>query len=598
MGISNKKKWKANGSKHKRLDITFFIMLGIMGIVALRFGILMIISHSFYEKLASGSHEVYSQLFATRGSVYIQDSRTKEEFPLAINRDVFFVYANPQEIKEYTIKQEIDFETFIQTIVTEVGDILVFDEDQKEGMLKKLRKDRDPYEPIKKQVEEDIVDSIKEKELAGIHFLRQSVRYYPEHELASNVIGFLGKTEEGNDIGRYGIEGYWEKELAGVSGFFEGLKSAKGRWIPLGGSETKASKDGVDLLLTIDRTLQFHACDTLKKAMELYEAEDAALIIMDPRTGAIRSMCSFPDFDPNTYGHVETVESYNNATIFTPYEPGSIFKPITMAASLNEEVITAQSVFYDSGQRDAGCIYPIRNADGKVYKDQSMSGLLENSVNTGMVWVAEQVGKQTFKQYIEEFGFGIKQGILMDTEASGSLETLNRRDNDDMDCYTATASFGQGISVTPLQVVTAFSAIANGGTLFQPYIVEEIRHTDKAFEKTKQKELRRVISTRTAATVSSMMVNVVDKGHAKLARVPGYYVAGKTGTAQIAEKGIYIDATNHSFVGFAPVEDPQFVMIVKLGRPKSGKYSSATSAAVFGDIAQFILQYYGVAPTR
>ncbi|MBU0660566.1 penicillin-binding protein 2 [Patescibacteria group bacterium] len=593
------KKWSEKKSvKDVRLNALFFIIFGILCIVAVRFGILMIWSHSFYEQLANGFQEVSAQLFPTRGNVYIQDSRTKEEFPIAMNRDVFLVYVNPKEIKEYSVRKKTDVEELTLNMTKYLSEVFGFNEEEQSSLQAKLQKYNDPYEPLKKQVEEKIIEEIRQRDYPGVYFLRQSIRYYPEENLGAHIVGFVGKDETGEDIGRYGIEGYWQEELAGVSGFFEGIKSAKGSWIPLGGKKLEESKDGVDLLLTIDRTLEFSACGILKKAVDLYEAEDGSVVIMDPYTGAIRAMCSFPDFDPNNYGQVTEGGVYNNKSIFTAYEPGSIFKPITMAASLNEKVITPQSVFYDSGEREVGCLHPIRNAENKIYKDQSMSGLLENSVNTGMVWVAEQIGKNTFRQYIEDFGFGVKEGIELDTESSGTIDTLYKQESDNMDCYASTAAFGQGITVTPLQVVTAFSAIANGGTLMKPQIIEEIRYSDGVVESVEPKEVRRVISKHTADMVSAMMVNVVDKGHAALAAVPGYYIAGKTGTAQIAERGIYIEETNHSFVGIIPADNPRFVMMVKLGKPKNGKYSSGTSSAVFGDIAQFILQYYGIPPSR
>ncbi|PIT86346.1 MAG: hypothetical protein COU33_03680 [Candidatus Magasanikbacteria bacterium CG10_big_fil_rev_8_21_14_0_10_43_6] len=571
-----------------RLRMASFGFLGIAVIIILRLFALMVIQHDVYAQLAQGSHELLAQLFPRRGSIYIQDVRSGERFPFAINRDVFTMYADTREIENDEVAE---------SIAEEVAALFEYDEEKKLQLFIKLNKPNDPYEPIERKLEESFVEMVTEKEIPGIHFTREQERFYPEKNLAAQVVGFVGKNETGSDTGRYGIEGYWQDELAGSSGFFEGIRSAKGYSIPLAGKVFEQARDGVDLTLTIDRTLQYKACERLRVGLAEYGASSASLIIMDPKTGAIRAMCSLPDFDPNLYSKVESIEQYNNTTIFTPYEPGSIFKPIAMAAAINEELLTPNSIFYDSGSKEGLCRTPIRNANVKIYKDQTMTGVLENSINTGMVYVAEQLGKKKFRHYVELFGFGTKEGLELNSEISGTIDTLSLNKGDDIDCYAATASFGQGITATPIQMTTAFSALANGGVLMKPYIVDEIHYPDGKVEKIRPVEIRSVVTPRTAALVSGMLVNVVDSGHAGLAKVAGYYVAGKTGTAQIAGPGGYTEETNHSFVGYAPVDDPTFVMIVKFEKPQRA-FSATTAAPVFGDIAKFLLQYYGVPPSR
>lgn len=588
--MANHSSYKKNIDKSSdpRLHLSTLICLGIVLVIMIRLFVLMILQHGFYVALAAGSHEIYSQLFPQRGEIFGQDSRTGEEYPLAINKDMFLVYADTRLIT--------DDET-AEDVAEKLAEVFSYDDEKKLEVFMKLQKRDDPYEPIEQKVEESVVDRLKEMNLAGIGFVRKPHRFYPETNLAANVIGFVGKDEEGRDVGRYGIEGYWQKELGGDGGFFEGFRSAVGSWIPLAGKNFKEAEDGADILLTIDRTVQYKACERLRAARDEYGAQSASLIIMDPYTGAIRSMCSLPDFDPNIYNEVESIDIYNNTTIFTPYEPGSIFKPIGMAAVLEEELVTPESTFRDPGSRGGICSKPIKNSDDKVYEIETMSGILENSINTGMVYVAEKLGKKKFRSYVEDFGFGIKEGVELDSEVTGTIDSLSQNKGDEIDCYAATASFGQGITATPLQMVTAFSAIANGGKLMKPYIVQEIRYSDGKKEKIQPKEIKRVIAGRTASLLSGMLVNVVDSGHAGLAGVDGYYVAGKTGTAQIAGPGGYTDETNHSFVGFAPVDAPAFVMIIKFEKPKRA-YSATTAAPVFGDIAKFLLQYYQVAPER
>lgn len=563
------------------LSLSIFVIIG-------RLFVVMIMGHDVYKSLALGVQETNAKLLPTRGTVYVQDSRTHETYPLAMNREYFVVYADTREIEDTATAEriaDIASTTFHYT------------PERWQAVVTALNKRTDPYEPIEQKVDEATMQALKSQNLPGVHFISTSHRFYPEGKLAAPVIGFVGKDETGGEIGRYGVEGYWQETLAGSGGFFEGLKGATGRLIAFGPQRGTAAKNGADMVLTIDRTLQYTACEALREAMETHAATSASLIVMDPKTGAIRVMCSLPDFDPNVYGSVEKPDAYNNTTIFTPYEPGSIFKAITMGAALNAGVVTPNSVFHDTGSRDKVCQKPIKNAEERVYGDQTMTGVLQNSINTGMVHVVEKMGKRQFREAIEAFGFGTKEGIELDTEVSGTISALKKNNDSTLDCYTATASFGQGITATPLQMVTAFSAIANGGLLMKPYIVDEIRYEDGRVDKTEPTVIRRVIETRAAALTRAMLVSVVDNGQAKRAQVPGYLVGGKTGTAQISGAGGYTLETNQSFVGFAPAEDPAFVMLVKFEKPNK-PYADSTTAPLFSTLAKFVLQYYSIPPSR
>ncbi|MBT3419247.1 MAG: penicillin-binding protein 2 [Candidatus Magasanikbacteria bacterium] len=566
------------------------IICGLFAVlVGVRLFVLMIVEHDVYTDIATGSHGITQRLIPERGEIFIQDTRTGDEFPLAINKDQFIVFADTRAILDDEMAEDV---------AEGLAEVFSYDDEKKFSVYLQVNKRTDPYEPLEKNIEESVVEVLRELDLPGISYVRVPRRLYPEKHIASHVVGFVGKTEDGGDLGRYGIEGYWQQELAGNAGVFEGAKTAGGRWISIAGRLFRPAEDGVDLLLTIDRTLQFQSCEMLREAMELYEAEGASLIIMDPRNGAIRAMCSLPDFDVNDYSQVVSGNVYNNKAVFAPYEIGSIFKPIAMGAALNEGAVTPKTVFHDSGSKQDICQHPITNADGKIYGDTTMTGVLENSINTGMVYVVEQIGKKVFREYVEQFGFGIKEGIQIDTEASGTIDSLSENRGDNIDCYAATASFGQGITATPLQMVSAYSAIATGGELIKPYIVDEVRHSDGKVDKTKRTAIRRVLTPRTSTFLKGMLVNVIDSGQAKLARAPGYYIAGKTGTAQIPGPGGYTEDTNHSFIGFGPVDNPAFVMLIKLEKPKSGRFSSVTAAPTFGKIAQFLLEYYHIEPER
>ncbi|MBI2436521.1 MAG: penicillin-binding protein 2 [Candidatus Magasanikbacteria bacterium] len=553
-----------------------------------RLFILMIIEHGFYTALASGSHDLYAELFPARGSIYLESEDGMEQFSISLNRDLYVMFADTREIE--------DDET-AEVVAEKLAEVFGYDDEKKIAVFLQLNKRSDPYEPIEQKVEEDIVHKIGEMNLKGIHFISMPHRFYPEGNLAAQVVGFLGKDDAGNDVGRYGLEGYWNKELAGSGGFLEGVRSAKGSWIPLAGRLFEPAQDGVDLTLTIDRVLQYKSCEMLRTRQEEYGAQTASLIIMDPKTGAIHAMCSLPDFDPNNYGTVESANAYNNTTIFTPYEPGSVFKPVAMSAAINEDVLNPESTFVDNGSTDGGCTKPIQNADFKTYGLQTMTGVLEHSINTGMVYVVKTLGKSSFREYVERFGFGVKTGIELDSESSGTIQSLYENKKNSVDCYTATASFGQGLTVTPLQMVSAFAVIANGGSLMEPYIVKKVTYPNGKVEETKPKEIRKVLEKRTSQLVSGMLVRVIDNAEGSLAKVPGYYIAGKTGTAQIAGPGGYTNDFNHSFVGFGPVDDPKFVMIVKFEKPRRA-YASTTAAPTFAEIAKFIMQYYHVEADR
>ncbi len=599
-GLVDRKKYSVNSTvygtnftklakpKDTRLNLVwiFFVFLSIL--MSGRLVMLMVLQHDFYLTLANGSREALDKLFPKRGTIYAQDTRTGELYPMAMNRDYFLVFADTREIKD---------DESANQVTNKLAEIFNYDDQKKLSLYLQLNKRSDPYEPIEKKVDEEIVNKIKELNLPGIGFTRRAFRYYPEGELAAPAIGFVGQDEKGIDVGRYGIEGYWNKELAGTGGFVGGAKSAIGGWIPLAGWNFEPANDGADLILTIDRTLQYKSCEILRHGMKEFGATSASLIILEPQTGAIRAMCSLPDFNSNEYNKVESVRVFNNSAIFTAYEPGSIFKPITMSAAVNEGLVSPETVFNDVGARTGLCSKPIKNANDAVFGNQTMSGVLENSVNTGMVYVVERLGRNRFVKYVQDFGFGIKTGIELYSESPGTINALLSKNGDKIDCYAATASFGQGITATPIQMVNAFGAIVNGGHLMKPYIVEEIRYQDGQKEKFKPKEIKTIITNHAALLTSGMLVNVVQKGHSVNAKIDGYYIGGKTGTAQIADTQGYSLDTNQSFVGFAPADNPKFVIIIKYEKPNK-TWADSTASPTFQKVAKFALEYYGIAPNK
>lgn len=563
-----------------RIDRLSFllIVLGIMsGFIILRLFALQVIEYPFYSALASNQHEIQAILDADRGDIIAYDhSQPGQEFHLATDKEYVQVYSVPNQIE--------DPELVAETLAPYVSK-------SEEDLLFAFSKEGDPYEPVEKKVSLERFEAIKALELPGIHGLSETDRYYIDDNVGSHVLGFLGNVDD-KPKGLYGIEGYFDSVLSGVAGSFQTERDVAGRWIVLSDKKIEEAVDGGDIVLTIDRTLQFMVCESLNNAIQRHGAKGGAVIVMDPSTGKIMAMCSGPDFNPNYYSDVDSADEYNNKAIFEAYEVGSIFKPVIMSAAFDLELVTPESTFKDPGSYTID-EYTIRNADDKVYGEETMASILENSINTGMIYVERLLGPDRFRDYLERYGFGEITGIELQTEVAGNISSIYKSS----EIYQATASFGQGITATPLQMVSAYATIANGGNLMRPYIVEEIRHADGNIEKRKPEVIRQVLSPRAATLMNGMLTSVVSNGHAAGAQVDGYYVAGKTGTAQIASGGGYReDATNHSFVGYAPADDPKFVMIVRLDRPSSALYSASTAAPVFAEIAKYILQYYQVQP--
>jgi cell division protein FtsI/penicillin-binding protein 2 len=475
--------------------VSVLVLVGAFAIL-LRLFMLQVLDHRYYAALALNNHEIYQQLYPHRGSIFFQDTRTQyKEYPVSVNRQYYSLYAVPRDVPSEHIASTTDF----------LARTLNLSDEEKKSVLEKLSKKNDPYEPIAKKVSEDVKDLIMAAHMPGISAAGQEFRYYPEGNLASNVLGFTSHNDKGELSGRYGIEGFWDSTLTGKSGFLAGEKGALGSIISVANRTLKQAEDGADLLLTIDRNVQYKSCQRLQQGLEEYEAKSASLILMDPKTGAILSMCSLPDFDPNNYSQVEHISVYNNTTIFTPYEPGSVFKPIIMSVALDLGLVSPFTTYTDTGERVING-FKIRNALDKKYGVATMTNVLEHSINTGMIWVAEKIGKTRFKEYVEKFGFGKKTGIGLDTEAAGDVSSLNKP----ADIYTAVGSFGQGITVTPLQVATAYAALANGGRMPKPYIISEVRHSNGKIDKT-EPESSIVISSNASALITAMLISVVEK---------------------------------------------------------------------------------------
>ncbi|PIR05644.1 hypothetical protein COV56_01740 [Candidatus Kuenenbacteria bacterium CG11_big_fil_rev_8_21_14_0_20_37_9] len=566
------------------LLVVFFI---IAFVIAARLFQLQIIRGDYYSMLASGQYRLDREILQSRGEIYIYDGDNGNLSPLAINRKLSLVYAVPSEIKnpEYTAdilagilepKEEFGYEL--------VGKI--FD---------KIKKENDPYEPIWHRANDDQAAAIKAENLIGIYFSPEWERYYPLKEAGAHVSGFLGHSTYKRE-GQYGIEGYFEDELAGESGKLLGAKDVSGIMITIDEEDVKDAEDGDDIILTIDKVVQNKAYEIIAGATYDYEAENGSIIVIDPMSGKIKAMASFPSFDPNSYENAGSIESFRNLSVSETYEPGSIFKVITMAIGLDAGAVEVDDTYFDEGFVKFGQD-TISNAGNKKFGQVNMTQILENSINTGAIHVALLVGSDKFSSYLEDFGFGDIFGSQFFGEAGGDISSLQKNG----EIYLATAAYGQGITVTPLQVVSAMSTIVNNGKFVYPRLVDYIKRINGEIHYiNSDKSGKRIIDEKTARLVKAMLVSVVKNGHAKKAQVPGYYIGGKTGTAEIADRlaGGYSNDTNHSFVGFGPLENTRFVIFVKLSKPKKGIYAESTSVPAFAKMASFLLQYYQIPPEQ
>ncbi len=570
---------KNNFSRIIFIGIIFFILWLI---IILRLVKLQIIEGKKYKVLAKNLRIFEKEIEPKRGEIFVEEG--EEKIPIALNIYTYNLCAIPNQISN-------PYE-----VASQLAEVLKIPIDEKNEdfrkILEKISKKNDSYEILKNDLSEKEKEEIEKKSIKGIYFERKLNRFYPDGKYFSHLLGFFGFKGD-KKIGRYGLEEYYEDILSGKAGLIRGEKGIGEIIIASREIIFKKPKDGSNIILTIERPIQIKSCQILEEAIEKYKAKSGNVVVVEPKTGAILALCNYPYFDPNEYFKVKDITLFSNSAISFQYEPGSIFKLITFAAGLEEEKITPETTYEDKGFVKIGS-YTIKNAGEKIYGQRTMREVLEKSINTGAIFIAQKVGLDTFRHFVKKFGFGEKTGIDLPAEAKGDIKNLS----ENKEIYLATASFGQGIAVTPLQMTMGLAVIANGGKLMRPYLVKKIVSSEGIIFENKPQEVRQVISPSTAEILKDLMISVVKNGWGKRAAVPGYLVAGKTGTAQIAYFGSYSDETIHSFGGFAPADNPRFVALVKLDNPKLERFSDRTATPTFAKLADFILKYYKIPPTE
>lgn len=556
----------------RRITLVYIFFQIYFIFILIRLFFLQVASSDYLGGLAEKQRLNNQIITAERGRILASDTS-----PLVINQRAYGVVLEPQKIKDKTLT--------INTLAKEL-DIPIA------SISAKLNDNSLMWVPIAHKIDEAKIEKLKGYKLTGLIYTEESTRFYPEASMAAHLLGFVGNNVKGEDQGYFGIEGFYDEQLRGRNGFIHQETDAYGSPILTGHREIIPAEFGRDLTLYLDKTIQFIVEKNLLQAIEKYGAKGGTVIVMDPKTGGILAMASYPSYSPVDFSKFPA-DSYKNPGVSMSFEPGSTFKVLIMAAAINEGKVTAQTKYNESGPVEIGD-YTVNTWNQKYHGEINLIQVLEYSSNTGMIFVVNKLEKDAFFSYLDKFGFGKSTNIDLQEEASPLLRPRNQWYEIDY----ATASFGQGIAVTPLQMVRAVAAIANGGKLMTPHIVKKIQLPSGESINISSKTEKTVLKPEVARVVTEMMVSAVENGETRLIKPAGYKIAGKTGTAQISVAGHYdTKKTIASFVGFAPVESPKFVMLVTLSEPSSSPWGSETAAPLFFSIAKEIFSYLGISPS-
>lgn len=551
----------------RRLRFVGGVFAIVFAITAGRACYLQVYKREFLAKEAERQHQRIVQLTPARGTIY---DRNHAELAVSIEMDS--CYAEPRSIEN------------LDEAVGKLAPIIGMD---REGLKKKLLGNKN-FVWLQRRIAPEQTARIKALELDGIAFVKETKRFYPNSETASHVIGFTGMDPEGLE----GVERKYDTTILGTSGYLVTERDALGRDISLKGNLVKGASNGHNITLTIDRNIQHIAERELAKAVSESQAKGGVALVMEPATGKVLAMANYPAFNPNAFQKYASQQLRNRA-ITDSYEPGSTFKVFLVAAALEERVIRAGDSFncemgsYNVGDRTIH--------DTHSYGQLSVADILKYSSNIGAAKIGSRLGADRLHSYLKNFGFGDRSAIDLPGEAPGNLRGRNQWYGVDL----ATISFGQGVTATALQVTTAISAIANGGDLMKPYVVDKITDDQGGVIQQIAPQVRaKVVSTATAQAVAKMMEGVTIQGGTGMnAAIDGYRVAGKTGTSQKVDpltRTYSVDKRVASFVGFVPVHNPKMTILVLVDEPKTSPYGGVVAAPAFRAIAEQSLRYLNV----
>lgn len=515
---------------------------------------------------------------ASRGNIYSNDGTW-----MAVMRTNWLLFAEVKKLdKDSKEVSNLIAPFFISTDDYEkTEDYKIALENESDRIRTLLDRNGAIWVPIRHRITSEVKEKIMALKIKGLGFDPEENRFYPEGSSSAQLLGFVGKNDSGNDTGYFGLEGYYDISLTGKSGYQERKKDLKGAPLLSEGLQDINPVAGSDLYTYIDKRIQTSVEEKLELSKEKYGAVEGSVVVMDPKTGGILAMASYPSYDPAKYYDFDG-KLYRNPAISDTFEPGSVFKVIVMAAGLDAGVVEPDTKCDICDKPLKVDKYFIETWDRKYHADTTMTEVIVHSDNVGMSFVAQKLGEDKMYDYLTKFGIGKLTGIDLQGEASIPLRKKGTWNVVDL----MTSSFGQGVATTPIQIVRAVGAIANNGFLVTPKVVKSEKN-DKV----------QVISTEAAKKMTEIMIESSKHGESQWTNLKGFSIAGKTGTAQIPIEGHY-DATKTiaSFVGFAPANDPKFVMIVTLKEPQSSQWASETAAPLWYSIAKDLFQYYGIQP--
>lgn len=561
----------------KRIRVLSFAVALFAVILVAKLYLVQIVQGSLFSERANRQYVKPEQTLFDRGTIYFE-SKDGTRIAAATIKEGYTVAIVPREMENPEIAYDV------------ISKIIPLD---REVFMSRARKENDPYEEVARRVEVEkgvLIDSLN---IPGVRIYKERWRVYPGGSLASHAIGFMGF--QGDELaGRYGLERSYESTLSRdtkslyVNFFAEIFANIK-----------KASVSNLegDIITTIEPSVETFVEKKIAELSARYSAESVGAIVINPRSGAIKAMASYPTFDSNNFKNEKSSAIFSNPLVENVFEMGSIVKPLTMAAGIDSGAVTAKTTYNDEGYLIIDD-KRIANFDGVGRGVVNMQRVLSDSLNTGVAFVVRKMGKDRFADTMLNFGLGEQTGIDLPNEAKGLVENLKTR----RDIEVATASYGQGIAVSPVGMVRALSALANGGALSEPHLVKEIEYTLGFSKDARKKSGRQVIKKETAEEVTRMLIEAVDTalagGRVKMDR---WSIAAKTGTAQIPDPengGYYSDRFLHSFFGYFPAYSPQFLVFLYMRNPKGAGFASETLVSPFIDIAKFLINYYEIPPDR
>lgn len=554
---------KTLGITSTRLRVVTLVIPAVAFILIGRLFYWMVIRGPELQTKASRQHETVTVLKAKRGDILDSDGGV-----LAGTKNLYHLYV-------YKPQLTISKNDLVEKLVAHLN---VEKTASSEAELRNLFQGRLSLESnwvsLKHYLPDEIKVKIESEKIAGLGFEDEFVRYYPDASLSGQVLGFVGQDAAGEEQGYFGLEGYFDRSLKGREGKVRTEKDAQGNPILIGNYQFFHSIEGKSLQTTLNKRMQYLTEILLKEGLEKYQASAGTIIIMEAKTGKIRAMASYPNYDPGKFSEFDK-KDYKNPAVADLFEPGSVFKPLVMAAGLNEKLVTPDTQCDICAAPINIGKYTIKTWDETYRANTSMTDVIVHSDNTGMVFVARKLGAEKFTEYLKNYGFGKKTKIELQEEVAGTLREVKNYGDIDL----ATNSFGQGIAVTPIQLVSALNTIANKGVYISPTLVEG-----------DMPELRPVLGQEAVDKMTRIMIQAVDSGEAKWAKPKGLSVAGKTGTAQIPIEGHYDPTkTIASFIGFFPAEDPTYTMLVTLREPQSSPWGSETAAPLWFALAKQLL---------